>query len=77
MPPVALVERARAPLPLPSPTSVQGDYDPIYDDVRFGFGNEFVSFVFGAAACEEPTPESSLDNDVFNLAERLDIRDDA
>jgi len=54
-----------------------GDYDPIYDDVRFGFGNEFVSFVFGAAACEEPTPESSLDNDVFNLAERLDIRDDA
>lgn len=57
-------------------STTQGDYDPIYDDVRFGFGNEFVSFVFGAEACEEPKIESILDSDVFNLGDRLDASEE-
>jgi hypothetical protein len=44
--------------------------------VRFGFGNEFVSFVFGAEACEEPKIETSLDSDVFDLGDRLDASEE-
>lgn len=52
----------------------QGSFDPIYDDVRFGFGNEFVSFVFGTGEVEEVNKDASLDNDFFNL---LDLSEDA
>eukprot|EP00043_Microstomoeca_roanoka_P007244 m.69834 g.69834 ORF g.69834 m.69834 type:complete len:403 (-) comp13751_c0_seq1:161-1369(-) len=48
------------------------EFDPIFDDIRFGFGNEFVSLVMsGNTEVLVPSEEVDLDNDCFDLSEMM------
>lgn len=46
------------------------EFDPIYDDVHFGYGNEFVASALGTRShLQEPLPELDLDGDMFSIGD--------
>ena len=45
-------------------------YDPVYDEIQFGFGDEFIKKTLGLThAGAQPKTEFSLENDMFSLGD--------
>eukprot|EP00729_Bicosta_minor_P018491 gene18491-16461_t len=45
-------------------------YDPVYDEIQFGFGDEFIKTTLGLThAGAQPKMEFSLENDMFSLGD--------